>query len=197
MSLSSDPRETKLQQWVADMPKELTPTQDLWQGIEKRMDKPLSFSTIKTPKHRYSGAQWALAASVVLAIFFSFFHFNPEKALLNGSEQAEQLASQQTGDEHALQTLLSQIAQTHQTQVANLTQSPAPVVWQARRFSAPLEQGLVELRQAGEQIFQALQANPTDKQLWQLWLWVQQRELDLLQQSQKLSIQNSTQGNSI
>lgn len=194
MSLSSDPRETTLQQLIANAPKELAPEQDLWQGIEKRMDKPLQFTFAPAQARPKQGAQWAIAATVLLAMFFGFNHLNPEKALLSGPEQ---IASQQTGDEHALQTLLSQIAQTHQTQVANLTQTPATVVWQTSRFSAPLAQGLVELRQAGEQIFQALQANPTDKQLWQLWLWVQQRELDLLQQSQKLSIQNSTQGNRI
>ncbi|AAN56818.1 anti-sigma factor [Shewanella oneidensis MR-1] len=197
MSLSSAPRETTLQQLIANAPKELAPEQDLWQAIEKRMDKPLQFTFAPAQTRPKQGAQWAIAATVVLAMFFGFNHLNPEKALLSGSEQAEQIASQQTSNEHALQTLLSQIAQTHQTQVANLTQTPATVVWQTSRFSAPLEQGLVELRQAGEQIFQALQANPTDKQLWQLWLWVQQRELDLLKQSQKLSIQNSTQGNSI
>ena len=46
-----------------------------------------------------------------------------------------------------------------------------------------------ELRRAATQIYQALQANPTDKQLWQLWLWVQQRELDLLQQGQNYPLE--------
>ncbi|MEJ6518815.1 anti-sigma factor [Shewanella bicestrii] len=192
MSLSNDPREAKLQQLINDAPKALTPKRDLWQGIEKRMDKPLASQTAVRQAPRLQGVQWAIAATVVLAVFFGFYTQAPVKTLL-----PEQIVSQPADDEQALHTLLSQIAQTHQAQVTSLEQAPMIVAWQTSRFGAPLEQGLAELRRAGEQIYQALQANPTDKQLWQLWLWVQQRELDLLQQGQKLPIQNSTQGNSI
>ncbi|QYK09896.1 anti-sigma factor [Shewanella mangrovisoli] len=192
MSLSNDHREAKLQQLIDDAPKALTPERDLWQGIEKRMDKPLASQTANRQTPRLQGAQWAIAATVVLAVFFGFYTQAPVKTSL-----PEQIASQPADDEQALHTLLSQIAQTHQAQVTSLEQTSTVVAWQTSRFSAPLEQGLAELRRAGEQIYQALQANPTDKQLWQLWLWVQQRELDLLQQGQKLPIQNSTQGNSI
>jgi len=192
MSLSNDPREAKLQQLIDDAPKVLTPERDLWQGIEKRMDKPLASQTASRQTPRLQGAQWAIAATVILAVFLGFYTQTPIK-----TSHPEKIASQSADDEQALHTLLNQIAQTHQAQVTSLEQTPTVVAWQTSRFSAPLEQGLAELRRAGEQIYQALQANPTDKQLWQLWLWVQQRELDLLQQGQKLPIQNSTQGNSI
>ncbi|MDN5501374.1 MAG: anti-sigma factor [Shewanella sp.] len=192
MSLSNNAREAKLQQFIDDAPKTLTPERDLWQGIEKRMDKPLASQPASRQAPRLQGAQWAIAATIVLAVFFGFYTQAPVKTSL-----PEQIASQAADDEQVLQALLSQIAQTHQAQVTSLAQTPTVVAWQTSRFSAPLEQGLAELRRAGEQIYQALQANPTDKQLWQLWLWVQQRELDLLQQGQKLPIQNSTQGNSI
>ncbi|MBW0280216.1 anti-sigma factor [Shewanella xiamenensis] len=192
MSLSNNAREAKLQQLIDDAPKTLTPERDLWQGIEKRMDKPLASQPASRQAPLLQGAQWAIAATIVLAVFFGFYTQAPVKTSL-----PEQIASQAADDEQVLQALLSQIAQTHQAQVTSLEQTPTVVAWQTSRFSAPLEQGLAELRRAGEQIYQALQANPTDKQLWQLWLWVQQRELDLLQQGQKLPIQNSTQGNSI
>lgn len=192
MSLSNNAREAKLQQLIDDTPKTLTPERDLWQGIEKRMDKPLASQPASRQAPRLQGAQWAIAATIVLAVLFGFYTQAPVKTSL-----PEQIASQAADDEQVLQALLSQIAQTHQAQVTSLAQTPTVVAWQTSRFSAPLEQGLAELRRAGEQIYQALQANPTDKQLWQLWLWVQQRELDLLQQGQKLPIQNSTQGNSI
>lgn len=192
MSLSNNAREAKLQQLIDDAPKTLTPERDLWQGIEKRMDKPLASQPASRQAPRLQGAQWAIAATIVLAVLFGFYTQAPVKTSL-----PEQIASQAADDEQVLQALLSQIAQTHQAQVTSLAQTPTVVAWQTSRFSAPLEQGLAELRRAGEQIYQALQANPTDKQLWQLWLWVQQRELDLLQQGQKLPIQNSTQGNSI
>ncbi|WP_172587639.1 anti-sigma factor [Shewanella xiamenensis] len=192
MSLSNNAREAKLQQLIDDAPKTLTPERDLWQGIEKRMDKPLASQPASRQAPRLQGAQWAIAATIVLAVFLGFYTQAPVKTSL-----PEQIASQAADDEQVLQALLSQIAQTHQAQVTSLAQTPTVVAWQTSRFSAPLEQGLAELRRAGEQIYQALQVNPTDKQLWQLWLWVQQRELDLLQQGQKLPIQNSTQGNSI
>lgn len=192
MSLFNNAREAKLQQLIDDTPKTLTPERDLWQGIEKRMDKPLASQPASRQAPRLQGAQWAIAATIVLAVLFGFYTQAPVKTSL-----PEQIASQAADDEQVLQALLSQIAQTHQAQVTSLAQTPTVVAWQTSRFSAPLEQGLAELRRAGEQIYQALQANPTDKQLWQLWLWVQQRELDLLQQGQKLPIQNSTQGNSI
>ncbi|MGL5410652.1 MAG: anti-sigma factor, partial [Shewanella sp.] len=72
-----------------------------------------------------------------------------------------------------------------------------PKVWQIRSVSTGLEQGLSELRLASTQVFQALQTDPTNKQLWQLWLWVQQRELDLLQQAQKLPMNHSLQGSTL
>ncbi|MFV0596601.1 anti-sigma factor [Shewanella sp.] len=194
MSLSNASREAKLQQLIDDAPKALVPERDLWQGIEKRMDKPLGSQIVHTRTPRLQGAQWALAATVVLAMFFSIYTQETAKPTLTGTEQ---IASQPADDEQALHALLTQIAKTHQAQVTNLEQTSTVVAWQTSRFSAPLEQGLAELRRAGEQIYQALLANPTDKQLWQLWLWVQQRELDLLQQGQKLPIQNSTKGNNI
>lgn len=151
MSLSNDPREAKLQQLIDNAPKALTPERDLWQGIEKRMDKPLASQTASRQAPRPQGAQWAIAAAVVMAVFFGFYTQAPIKTSL-----PEQIASQSADDEQALHTLLNQIAQTHQAQVTSLEQTPTVVAWQTSRFSAPLEQGLAELRRAGEQIYQEI-----------------------------------------
>ena len=194
MTLTPLSREQQLEQLINSAPNAMPPTHDLWQGIEKRMDKPLVSQT----RQSQNGRQWAIAASFIMLVALGYSqlpYFNqltsPQTELAQNSAMPEQ-----QGDA-ALQLLLTQIAASHQAQVDNLEQTTNALAWQTSSFSAPVEQGLAELRRAATQIYQALQANPTDKQLWQLWLWVQQRELDLLQQGQKLPIQNSTQGNSI
>ena len=172
----------------------MPPTHDLWQGIEKRMDKPLVSQT----RQSQNGRQWVIAASFIMLVALGYSqlpYFN--QLTTQQTELAQNSAMPEQQGDAALQLLLTQIAASHQAQVDNLEQTTNALAWQTSSFSAPVEQGLAELRRAATQIYQALQANPTDKQLWQLWLWVQQRELDLLQQGQKLPIRNSTQGNTL
>ncbi|MCS6127315.1 anti-sigma factor [Shewanella baltica] len=194
MTLTPLSREQQLEQLIDSAPKEMSPSHDLWQGIEKRMDKPLMSQT----RQSQHGRQWAIAASFILLVALGYTQlpsFNP--LTTQQTELAQNSAMPEQQGDAALQLLLTQIAASHQAQVDNLEQTTNALAWQTSSFSAPVEQGLAELRRAATQIYQALQANPTDKQLWQLWLWVQQRELDLLQQGQKLPIRNSTQGNTL
>ncbi|MDT3281267.1 anti-sigma factor [Shewanella scandinavica] len=194
MTLTPLSREQQLEQLINSAPKEMSPSHDLWQGIEKRMDKPLMSQT----RQSQHGRLWAIAASFILLVALGYTQlpsFNP--LTTQQTELAQHSAMPAQPGDAALQLLLTQIAASHQVQVDNLEQTTNALAWQTSSFSAPVEQGLAELRRAATQIYQALQANPTDKQLWQLWLWVQQRELDLLQQGQKLPIKNSTQGNTL
>ncbi|MEI8600957.1 anti-sigma factor [Shewanella sp. SACH] len=194
MTLTPLSREQQLEQLINSAPKEMSPTHDLWQGIEKRMDKPLVSQT----RQSQNGRQWAIAASFIMLVALGYSqlpYFN--QLTTQQTELAQNSAMPEQQGDAALQLLLTQIAASHQAQVDNLEQTTNALAWQTSSFSAPVEQGLTELRRAATQIYQALQANPTDKQLWQLWLWVQQRELDLLQQGQKLPIRNSTQGNTL
>ncbi|MCS6229908.1 anti-sigma factor [Shewanella baltica] len=194
MTLTPLSRKQQLEQLINSAPKEMSPTHDLWQGIEKRMDKPLVSQT----RQSQNGRQWAIAASFIMLVALGYSqlpYFN--QLTTQQTELAQNSAMPEQQGDAALQLLLTQIAASHQAQVDNLEQTTNALAWQTSSFSAPVEQGLAELRRAATQIYQALQANPTDKQLWQLWLWVQQRELDLLQQGQKLPIRNSTQGNTL
>ncbi|MCS6172894.1 anti-sigma factor [Shewanella baltica] len=194
MTLTPLSREQQLEQLINSAPKAMPPTHDLWQGIEKRMDKPLMSQT----RQSQNGRQWAIAASFIMLVALGYSqlpYFN--QLTTQQTELAQNSAMPEQQGDAALQLLLTQIAASHQAQVDNLEQTTNALAWQTSSFSAPVEQGLAELRRAATQIYQALQANPTDKQLWQLWLWVQQRELDLLQQGQKLPIRNSTQGNTL
>lgn len=194
MTLTPLSREQQLEQLINSAPNAMPPTHDLWQGIEKRMDKPLVSQT----RQSQNGRQWAIAASFIMLVALGYSqlpYFN--QLTTQQTELAQNSAMPEQQGDAALQLLLTQIAASHQAQVDNLEQTTNALAWQTSSFSAPVEQGLAELRRAAIQIYQALQANPTDKQLWQLWLWVQQRELDLLQQGQKLPIRNSTQGNTL
>ncbi|MCS6094543.1 anti-sigma factor [Shewanella baltica] len=194
MTLTPLSREQQLEQLINNAPNAMPPTHDLWQGIEKRMDKPLVSQT----RQSQNGRQWAIAASFIMLVALGYSQLPYFNQLTTQQTELTQNSAmpEQQGDA-ALQFLLTQIAASHQAQVDNLEQTTNALAWQTSSFSAPVEQGLAELRRAAIQIYQALQANPTDKQLWQLWLWVQQRELDLLQQGQKLPIRNSTQGNTL
>ncbi|MCI2964161.1 MULTISPECIES: anti-sigma factor [Shewanella] len=194
MTLTPLSREQQLEQLINSAPNAMPPTHDLWQGIEKRMDKPLVSQT----RQSQNGRQWVIAASFIMLVALGYSqlpYFN--QLTTQQTELAQNSAMPEQQGDAALQLLLTQIAASHQAQVDNLEQTTNALAWQTSSFSAPVEQGLAELRRAATQIYQALQANPTDKQLWQLWLWVQQRELDLLQQGQKLPIRNSTQGNTL
>ncbi|VEF27414.1 Uncharacterised protein [Shewanella baltica] len=194
MTLTPLSREQQLEQLLNSAPNAMPPTHDLWQGIEKRMDKPLVSQT----RQSQNGRLWAIAASFIMLVALGYSqlpYFN--QLTTQQTELAQNSAMPEQQGDAALQLLLTQIAASHQAQVDNLEQTTNALAWQTSSFSAPVEQGLAELRRAATQIYQALQANPTDKQLWQLWLWVQQRELDLLQQGQKLPIRNSTQGNTL
>jgi len=194
MTLTPLSREQQLEQLINSAPNAMPPTHDLWQGIEKRMDKPLVSQT----RQSQNGRQWAIAASFIMLVALGYSqlpYFN--QLTTQQTELAQNSAMPEQQGDAALQLLLTQSAASHQAQVDNLEQTTNALAWQTSSFSAPVEQGLAELRRAATQIYQALQANPTDKQLWQLWLWVQQRELDLLQQGQKLPIRNSTQGNTL
>ncbi|MCS6101836.1 anti-sigma factor [Shewanella baltica] len=194
MTLTPLSREQQLERLINSAPKEMSSTHDLWQGIEKRMDKPLVSQT----RQSQNGRLWAIAASFIMLVALGYSqlpYFN--QLTTQQTELAQNSAMPEQQGDAALQLLLTQIAASHQAQVDNLEQTTNALAWQTSSFSAPVEQGLAELRRAATQIYQALQANPTDKQLWQLWLWVQQRELDLLQQGQKLPIRNSTQGNTL
>ncbi|WP_413471873.1 anti-sigma factor [Shewanella baltica] len=194
MTLTPLSREQQLEQLINSAPNAMPPTHDLWQGIEKRMDKPLVSQT----RQSQNGRPWVIAASFIILVALGYtqlLYFN--QLTTQQTELAQNSAMPEQQGDAALQLLLTQIAASHQAQVDNLEQTTNALAWQTSSFSAPVEQGLAELRRAATQIYQALQANPTDKQLWQLWLWVQQRELDLLQQGQKLPIRNSTQGNTL
>ncbi|MCL1041896.1 hypothetical protein L2712_09620 [Shewanella marisflavi] len=160
-----------LRRLIHDAPTDMTPERDLWPSIAKGLDAP----TASSPSY------WrpvAIASTLLLALLVGKISFSPEAP---------------EGQNDALLHTLAAIEAQHQTNIAALTLTKQ-VDWKTSPYSQPVEQGIEQLRTAAKEIYEALKLNPTDKQLWQLWLWTQQREIELIKQGQKLPVNRDTTG---
>ena len=158
--------DNQLDTLIANASKELTPAHDLWPQIERRL------GTTITSQNRY----WrpiAIASLVLLSMI---------------AGQQYVTTSFMAPQQSPLLTTLESIRAQHQQQVLELQNQVQMVNWQNNPYGRPVEQGVEQLKAAAEQIYRTLQLNPTDKQLWQLWLWTQEREIDLIKQGQRLPI---------
>jgi len=174
-------KDSKLEDLIANLPKELTPENDLWDMIDKRLDAPIRHTT-KRPSHKL----WRNAAVACLLLITAFIgqkFFNPFLPLPEVDS--------------ALINTLAEIQVQHEIQIAQLKQTSELVNWQSSPYSSPVETGIAQLKEAAKQIYQSLKRNPTDRQLWQLWLWTQHREIELLRQGQKLPVSQHSQGATI
>ncbi|ACJ30538.1 Conserved hypothetical protein [Shewanella piezotolerans WP3] len=167
----------KLQQLIANTPKTLTPERELWTDIEKQLDKP----EYNQPNH---WRRVAVASVVLLCTIVGTFIWN--NTAIRPSYTAQTEAS-------PLQITLAEIKLEHEQQVELLEQNQK-VNWQSSELGLPLNKGIEQLRKAAEKIYQTLKKTPNDKELWQLWLWTQQREIELLQQGQNLPAADLNQG---
>ncbi len=174
-------KDSKLDDLIASLPKELTPENDLWDKIDKRLDAPISHMTKRSSHNLWRNA--AIACLLLITAFIGQKFFNP---LLPLPEV-----------DSALINTLSEIKAQHEIQIAQLQQTSKLVNWQSSPYSSPVETGIDQLREAAKQIYESLKRNPTDKQLWQLWLWAQHREIELLRQGQKLPVSQNSQGATI
>ncbi|MCG9697751.1 hypothetical protein [Shewanella sp. Isolate11] len=160
---------------IANTTKEITPERDLWQQIERRLDAPLA-------KKNHYWKPVAIASLLVLSLVVGQKFVTTQPEVVPSNELLLTLAS---------------IKAQHQQQVELLQTQAVRVNWQSSPYGQPVEQGIEQLRSAAELIYQSLQLNPTDKQLWQLWLWTQQREIDLVKQGQQLPVNHKQKGDVI
>ncbi len=164
----------QLDELISNATRELTPQRDLWAQIERRLDAPL-------PQRRNYWRPLAIASLIVLSV-------------VGGNQLMQQ--SEQVSSPQLLLTLAA-IKEQHQQQVAQLQSQTILVGWKNSPYGDPVEQGIAQLREAAELIYNNLRLNPTDKQLWQLWLWTQQREIELVKQGQKLPTTQTNKGDAI
>ncbi|TKB49386.1 hypothetical protein FCL40_08610 [Ferrimonas sediminicola] len=151
---------------LQELDREISPSRDLWPAIEGRLDRsPLP----ATPRRPW--LPWAMAACLLLTSLGGFLGGR----LSRPAPHAPLLG------------MLELLQQQHQTQRQQL----APWGTGTLQLTSTLPgdqaatEALASIRGAERELFEALQTQPDNRELLQLWLWVQQRELDLINKQQQ------------
>ncbi|MBY6188136.1 hypothetical protein KUV89_16070 [Marinobacter hydrocarbonoclasticus] len=145
-----------------NLPEELTPGRDLWPAIERQLDRPA------VPQR----APWLRVASVLLPLLFG--------ALL-GLGGGYWAGANPNQNQATMLAMIDVMARQHDAQIAR-AQSRYLTVSDRPQASSEGEQ---TLKQASKELLQALRQDPFNPALLELWLWVQQKELDLIQSQQQ------------
>lgn len=156
-----------LDEMIEQLPKELSPQHDLWPAIARRLDT----APVRHRGWHSSWKQFAVACSLLLLGGFGYRLWFSEPQAVSDPQML---------------AMMAQLRQQHEQQVNFIEKNSHFNQWQHASLTAPLSRGVDELRTASDQIYQALQKDPKDQQLWQLWIWAQQREIELLTQGQQL-----------
>jgi hypothetical protein len=156
----SDLSEQALQSYLDNLPKEMTPERDLWQGIEHAIEH---LQHERSDKKLSNMVRFSWAASVIAAVLISWITFGPQQAKVNN--EFNLVASMQQTFEQQKQSLLVSFG---------------------AEMVTPLSQDmlaqLAELASARETIKKALTEDPNNVDLINLLHWTQQQELDLIEQ---------------
>ena len=191
---------------IKSLPLEMQPTTDLWPEITAQLSPQSQQKTHLT-------RPWLIAASVAFLSLLAMLLWQrpdgnsllPQTATITTTVPGTTLNTEATLAESTLVELVDQIALTHQTQLDVFNQNQYTVSWQLSSTDAPqqiqsdISQALAELDTASKQVQAALKQQPTNQQMWQLWRWIMQRQINLLQQGQKLPLisKQASQGNTI
>ena len=191
---------------IKSLPLEMQPTTDLWPEITAQLSPQSQQKTHLT-------RPWLIAASVAVLSLLAMLLWQrpdgnsllPQTATITTTVPGTTLNTEATLAESTLVELVDQIALTHQTQLDVFNQNQYTVSWQLSSTDAPqqiqsdISQALAELDTASKQVQAALKQQPTNQQMWQLWRWIMQRQITLLQQGQKLPFtsKRTSQGNTI
>ncbi|WP_394205782.1 hypothetical protein [Shewanella waksmanii] len=150
---------TQWQQMLDSLPRELEPSPQVWAKIEDRI----------SPKQGYS-TKVAIAATLVIGLLIGYLIRPP----------------QHIDTDNALLATIDAIELQHQSQVSALEDNRQLVGLRDNQYEPIFNDGIDQLRNAAKELYDNLRRDPTDKQLWQMWLWTQKREIELLKQMQKL-----------
>ncbi|GGQ24881.1 hypothetical protein [Shewanella litoralis] len=197
---------------IATLPPKIAPTTDLWDGI-----KPHLTSKLTPQKALYKNAVrplWAIAATFLVCSLLWLTQWRDEPVLPQEQTLSQMQAAKITTvaidtsasvevDNHLIE-LINQIAQTHQSQLNGFIRNQYTVSWQLsadnnKHIQTDIAKALIELENASNQVQAALAQQPTNQQLWQLWRWIMQRQITLLQQGQELPFTHTrpAQGNTL
>ncbi|MGB0893635.1 MAG: hypothetical protein ACPGUD_04450 [Parashewanella sp.] len=163
-------QDKQLDALLRDLPKGIKPQNDMWRGIEQRMDVGIKDNT---DSKKYNWQMFAAASLLLFSVALSWqWLFAPDAQNLQANSVMLQL--------------IDQLQQQHQKQVQAYDITVEKVEWRSQTDLKPINNGLKEVREAAAQVIKQLKSTPNDKQLWELWLWVQQKELELLNQKQSI-----------
>ncbi|PKH33530.1 hypothetical protein [Shewanella sp. ALD9] len=212
-----NPSPQDLDSLIKSLPLEMQPTTDLWPAIAAKLPP-------QSQQKKHLVRPWLIAASVAVFCMLTILLWQrpegnsllPQTATITSTAPGSTLNTevslvtspthtQATLAETTLAELVDQIAMTHQTQLDVFNQNQYTVSWQLSSTDAPqqiqsdISQALAELDTASKQVQAALKQQPTNQQMWQLWRWIMQRQITLLQQGQKLPFtsKQTPQGNTI
>lgn len=145
---------------IANLPKEMTPKRDLWQGIEKAI--AVSKQDASDEK-KNNTIPMAWAASVIATVLLTWFSFSPQM--------------QTTTVDANLASIMKQ--DFEQQKKLMLTSFGQP---ELQKLSKEMQTQLEELSSARNAIDKALQNDPTNSELLNLLRWTQKQELELIKQ---------------
>jgi O-acetyl-ADP-ribose deacetylase (regulator of RNase III) len=162
---------------AAQLPHEISPERDLWQGIERAIhNKPqddysptsaafktnVFKATVVNIINLNAKAPLAWAATVIVAVLLSWMTFSPQKTT---NSQLDIAASMQQHFEQQKQLMLVSLGQPD-----------------ISKLSDDMQAQFTQLKSAKMAINQALENDPNNTSLLNLLRWTQQQELDLLKQ---------------
>ncbi|RYV00738.1 hypothetical protein SOPP22_18210 [Shewanella sp. OPT22] len=171
MTKAEQELDKKLDQLIDDLPREYSTSKSSWQQVEARLD----VITPNESKPKLFNLKFGVAASILIGLL-SF-------ALIQqvNVEKSESLVFQ---SENRLEKLIDTLNQQHLSQIKAIEQSQLKQVNLTEQ--SDFKGGLLKLREAQTSIINELKREPSNKQLWDLWLWTQGRELELLKQHSKI-----------
>ena len=152
--------DNELQRQIDSLSKEIKPQRDLWVGIEHALEHQ---SQRGAPIWQRKTSWAAMAASFVAAILLSIQMVGPGKVTEPGIAGVVEVMNQQFQQQR--QTLLVSYGQP------NLSDLPAP-----------MQEQLNQLASARASLEQAISDDPDNTDLVNLLTWLQQQELQLLEQ---------------
>jgi 4-amino-4-deoxy-L-arabinose transferase-like glycosyltransferase len=201
-----NPSPQDLDSLIKSLPLEMQPTTDLWPAIAAKLPP-------QSQQKKHLVRPWLIAASVAVFCMLTILLWQrpdgnsllPQTATITTTVPGATLNTEATLAESTLVELVDQIALTHQTQLDVFNQNQYTVSCQLSSTDAPqqiqsdISQALAELDTASKQVQAALKQQPTNQQMWQLWRWIMQRQITLLQQGKKLPFtsKQTPQGNTI
>ncbi|MBE8167368.1 MAG: hypothetical protein HAW66_03225 [Shewanella sp.] len=165
----------QLDQLISELPESLNPKSTLWDEIEAKLDDDVSLKKL---------TQWkslAIACGVLIAFFAGW--------------QIDKISTTEAAlPDTAMIILIDKLYEQHLQQVENFKPITKPITkqitkqidWGDNQLNQSINAGITELSNAAQVVIIQLKLNPNDKQLWELWLWLQSREIELLKQEQQI-----------